>query len=142
MLNNPAAKENMPQGRLLVLDDDETVGMLLVFVAQRAGFEARLCERPQVFFETLAAWLPTHVAVDLRMPEMSGLEVLRRLADLHCTASVIISSGAGAGEVELALQAAQDLGLRTAGVLPKPFSLAGLRALLAQPGEDADAEGL
>lgn len=141
MLDNPAAKDDMPQGRLLVLDDDETVGMLLVFVAQRAGFAARLCERPQAFFETLAAWLPTHVAVDLRMPEMSGLEVLRRLAALQCPAWVIISSGAGAGEVEVALQTAQDLGLRTAGVLPKPFSLAGLRALLAQPGEDADAVG-
>ena len=120
----------MSQGRLLILDDDETVGMLLVVVAQRAGFEARMCERPQAFFEALGAWAPTHVSVDLRMPEMSGLEVLRRLAAQHCTAQVIISSGAGASEVDVAVQAAQDLGLHTAGVLPKPFTLAGLRALL------------
>ena len=128
----------MNQGRLLVLDDDETVGMLLVFVAQRAGFEARLCERPQAFFDTLADWQPTHVAVDLRMPEMDGLEVLRRLAALHCAARVIISSGAGAGEVDVALQAAQDLGLDTAGVLPKPFTLSGLRALLLPPATGAE----
>lgn len=128
----------MSTGRLLVLDDDETVGMLLVFVAERAGFEARLCERPQAFFEVLKAWSPTHVAIDLRMPEMSGLEVLQRLAALQCPAWVIISSGAGAGEVAIALQSAQDLKLRTAGVLPKPFTLAGLRALLMQPGQGDD----
>jgi CheY-like chemotaxis protein len=129
----------MTQGRLLVLDDDETVGMLLVFVARRAGFEARLCERPQAFFEALQDWAPSHVAVDLRMPEMDGLEVLRRLAGVHCRARVIISSGAGADEVGGALQVAQDLGLRTAGVLPKPFTLSGLRALLAPPDADAGA---
>ena len=127
----------MSRGRLLILDDDETVGMLLVFVAERAGFEARLCERPQAFFEALQAWSPTHVAVDLHMPEMSGLEVLQRLAALQCTAWVIISSGAGAGEVAVGLQAAQDLHLRTAGMLPKPFTLAGLRALLTQPDDEA-----
>ena len=140
ILDNPSVNEKLPQGRLLVLDDDETVGMLLVFVAERAGFEARLCERPQPFFEALSAWSPTHLAVDLRMPEMSGLEVLRRLAALECRAWVIISSGAGAGEVEVALQAAQDLGLRTAGNLPKPFTLAGLRALLMQPGAGEEVQ--
>lgn len=128
----------MSQGRLLVLDDDETVGMLLVIVAQRAGFEARLCERPQAFLDAVTDWQPSHVAVDLRMPEMDGLEVLRRLAAQHCAARVIISSGAGAGEVEVALQAAQDLGLDTAGVLPKPFTLTGLRALLVLPAGGGD----
>ncbi len=125
----------MPQGRLLVLDDDETVGMLLVLVAQRAGFEAQLITQPTAFLAALDAWAPTHVAVDLQMPEMSGLEVLRRLAALRCQAWVIISSGAGAADVAIALQAAQGLGLRTAGVLAKPFSLAALRSLLAAQGD-------
>jgi DNA-binding response OmpR family regulator len=124
----------MSQGRLLVLDDDETVGMLLVFVAQRAGFEARLCERPQDFFEALATWAPSHLAIDLHMPQMSGLDVLRRLAASHCPSWVIISTGAGGAEVETALRTAQELGLRTAGALPKPFTLAGVRALLMPTG--------
>lgn len=138
MLDNRHRKNAMSRGRLLVLDDDETVGMLLVFVAQRAGFEARLCERPQDFLETLGLWAPTHVAIDLHMPQMSGLEVLRRLAELKCPAWVIISTGAGSGEVEMALQTARELKLRTAGALPKPFTLAGVRALLmaADPNEE------
>lgn len=75
-------------------------------------------------------WQPSHVAVDLLMPEMSGVEVLRQLAAMGCSARIIVSSGAGLGELDAALAEAQALGLQTAGVLPKPFSLAAVRALL------------
>ena len=123
----------MPPARLLILDDDPTVGRLLVYVAQAAGFEARLCERAHDFFEAVRDWAPTLLAIDLQMPDMDGLDVMRALAADGCTARVIISSGAGRAEVDAALLQAQGLGLHMAGVLAKPFSLASLRALLAQP---------
>lgn len=121
----------MSKGRLLILDDDETVGRLLVFVAEGAGFEARLCERAQDFFDAVKDWLPTHVAIDLRMPDMDGPQVLRQLAAARCPAQVIICSGAGQADTQAALLEASRLGLRTAGVLTKPFSLSSLRSLLA-----------
>jgi FixJ family two-component response regulator len=121
----------MARGRLLILDDDETVGRLLAFVAESVDFEARLCERPQAFFDAVADWSPTHVAIDLSMPEIGGLEVVRRLAAAGCRAEVIISSGAGQAEIEAAALEARTLGMRTCGVLPKPFSVASVRALLA-----------
>ena len=71
------------------------------------------------------------MAIDLSIPGSSGAEVLRRLAAAGCAAQVIISSGASASELDAALQEAQSLGLKTAGVLPKPFSIAALRTLLA-----------
>jgi DNA-binding response OmpR family regulator len=120
----------MTRGRLLVLDDDPTVGGLLVMVAESVDFEARLCETAAAFFETLADSPPTHVAIDLSMPDVSGLEVLRQLAAGTCRARIIISSGAGHAELDAALQLAQGLGLPTAGVLAKPFSVASLRTLL------------
>ena len=83
------------QRRLLVLDDDETVGQLLVFIAQRAGFEVRMCSLPQPFFEWVAGWSPTHLAIVLTMREMHGVEVMRQLAVIAgCPARIIISSGA------------------------------------------------
>lgn len=123
----------MPEGRLLILDDDPAVGQILQMAAKSAGTEARWCEHVPAFFEALADWHPTHVVVDLLMPELSGLDVLRRLADVGCRAKVIVSSGLGAGELAEALDEARALGLQTAGVLPKPFSLAAVRALLASP---------
>lgn len=124
----------MPTARLLVLDDDETVGQLLVFVAQSTGLEARLCTAAPAFFEAVAAWRPTHLAIDLSLARMHGLDVLRELAARGCDSRVIICSGAGRGEIDAAAREATALGLDTAGVLPKPFSVASLRALLGDVG--------
>lgn len=127
---------NTPKGRLLVLDDDAAIGQLLVFVAQRAGYEARLCAQAADFLQAVHDWLPTHLAIDLSMPDMPGLEVMRQVAAQGSQAWVIISSGAGAAEIESALQHARALGLRTAGALPKPFSLHSMRELLAQTTDE------
>ncbi|MBL0728703.1 response regulator [Piscinibacter sp. HJYY11] len=118
-------------GRLLILDDDPTVGQILQVAAKSVGFEARWCEDVDAFFSALAEWQPTHLAVDMLMPDVSGQEVLARLADQRCEAKVIVSSGMGAGELDTVLDEAQALGLNTVGTLPKPFSLASVRALLA-----------
>lgn len=120
----------MQAGRLLILDDDAMVGQILLMAAKGAGCEARWCERHEAFFEAVGEWQPTHVAVDLLMPGISGMDVLHRLAAEGCVARVIISSGLGASELDAALGEARALGLQTAGVLPKPFSLAAVRALL------------
>lgn len=127
----------MTTPRLLVLDDDEAVGELLVAMARHAGCEARLCMQPQAFFDAVAEWAPTHVAIDLSMPEMDGVAVLRRLAGEACAARIIVASGAAGVDAAAALQLAADLGLRTAGVLSKPFSLGTVRALLAAGDDDA-----
>lgn len=123
----------MGAGRLLVLDDDPTVGQIVVAAARAAGFEARLCDAVPAFLAALADWAPTHLAIDLTLPGSSGVEVLRLVADAGSRARIIICSGAGAADLEAALQAAREFGLPTAGVLAKPFRLAGLRALLADP---------
>lgn len=124
----------MAGGRLLILDDDPTVGQILLMSAQASAFEARLCQEVPSFLEALGTWAPTHLAIDLTLPGTSGVEVLRRVADGGCQARIIICSGASQGELHAALQEAQTLGLATAGVLPKPFRLSNVRALLADPG--------
>ena len=100
----------MAQGRLLILDDDATVGQVLLMGAQVSGFEARHCTEVEAFFEALTGWPPSHVAIDLTLPG---------------------TSGAGAAELAAALAETRVLGLDGAGVLPKPFALATLRQLLA-----------
>jgi DNA-binding response OmpR family regulator len=132
----------MAVGRLLVLDDDPSVGRILVAAAEAAGFEARLCAAVEPFFAELASWAPTHAAVDLTLPGTTGVEVLGRVAEVTEAAKVsagegsarrpriIIFSGAGRAELDAALAEAARLGLDAAGVLPKPFRLAQLRALL------------
>lgn len=124
----------MHPARLLILDDDLTVGQILMLAARASGCESRLCTEVPDFLAALQPWAPTHLAIDLTLPGCSGLEVLRAVAGAGCSARVIVCSGAGRSELDAALDEARALALPTAGALPKPFTLAQLRALLAAAG--------
>ena len=124
----------MSRGRLLILDDDPTVGQIIQLSAQAFGFEARHCTEPDGFMAALREAETTHVAIDLRLAETTGVEVLRQLAQAGCRARVIVCSGSGDSELHAALDEAGRLGLDCAGVLPKPFTLAALKALLGVVG--------
>jgi DNA-binding response OmpR family regulator len=127
----------MPTGRLLILDDEHSVGLTLVFAAQACGYESRHCDTVPEFMAALSSWAPTHLAIDLTLPGTSGLAVLRQVAEAGSRASVIVFSGAGAAEADAVLAEAGHLGLNTMGVLPKPFRLAAVRALLGGGGGPA-----
>jgi len=120
----------MPDRRLLVLDDDDDVADTVALVARSHGFDVRTTASPDEFFGWVETWSPTHVAVDLLMPAMDGIEILRALASTHCSSRIIVMSGVGAKILESAARGARERGLHLSGVLPKPFRPQELRALL------------
>ena len=128
--------------RLLILDDERTVAQTVAFAAERHGFLVRLTDSAKDFFEDVARFSPSHIIIDLLMPGMDGVEVLRNLAALGCEANIIMMSGMGAKVLESAQRAGLERGLRISGILPKPFKPAELRALLdadTQPPSRMDA---
>lgn len=120
----------MPDNRLLILDDDPAVGDTIRMIAEDAGLDARSTLGPQQFFEVFDHWRPTHIAIDLVMPEMDGVEVMGRLAEIGCDARIIITSGVGSRVLDSARRFAAEHALDVAGVIAKPFSPSALRALL------------
>ena len=125
---------------LLVLDDDAAVARTIGFVAERLGFAVRCFDAAEPFFEAVRVHQPTHVALDLIMPHMDGIEVLRRLAIMHCQAGLILTSGMGQKVLESAQTTASERGLNIVGVLPKPFHTHVLEELLSRlPASDGDS---
>lgn len=120
----------MSAGRLLVLDDDAMIGLLVGTVARAAGFETRLTEHPVDFFAALETWLPSHIVLDLTMPEMSGEQVIAELVRRGCRARLILSSGVDAQRLADTVARAQADGLDLAPALPKPFRAQQLRECL------------
>jgi EAL domain-containing protein (putative c-di-GMP-specific phosphodiesterase class I)/FixJ family two-component response regulator len=120
----------MMAGRLLILDDDSVIGHMISAIAERAGLQAKYYSSCDDFFHTLGHWSPTHVVIDLVMPQIDGIEVLSRLAEAHSQAGVIIMSGLGGRVLQSAERAAQARGLKVLGILTKPFSITLLRSLL------------
>ncbi|MBL8327356.1 MAG: hypothetical protein JNJ71_00800 [Rubrivivax sp.] len=124
----------MTERRLLILDDDATIAQILLASARAASLAARWHARLAPFLEDAADWQPTHLLIDLTLPEQEPSQVMQALAHQRCTAQIIICSGRDAGECQAALALAGSLGLRPGGVLTKPFTQQQFRALLAPAG--------
>ncbi|RUT31348.1 EAL domain-containing protein [Arsenicitalea aurantiaca] len=122
-------------GRLLVLDDDTDVGATIAAMGRRIGLEARSVSARTDFLALLDSWRPTHIALDLIMPEADGIEILGELGERGGDEIIILTSGAPARVREAAERLGLEHGLSIAGILPKPFSFAALGALIAQPIE-------
>lgn len=129
------------QGRVLILDDDTAVGETIGFVAEAAGMDARAVSSPADFFREVDEWQPTHIVLDLIMPEMDGVEIMRHLAARRVDAGIIILSGVGSRVLDAARRAASEKGLHILGVLSKPISPSALQAYLAVPeGAERDTD--
>ena len=116
--------------RLLILDDDALVGLLVESVARLAGVATCLTREADEFYAAVVDWHPTHIVLDLTMPGASGEEVLSELATRGCRARIIVASGAEAERLHRAVEQARADGLDVAGGLSKPFVAAALRSLL------------
>lgn len=109
------------KGRVLIIDDEKLVGVMMVSHCRAAGYEAQATTDPEEFFSLAESWNPTFVVVDLVMGEVDGLAVLKQLAAMNSCAAVVIASGMGSKILDSAQQFAAASGLAYGGVLHKPF---------------------
>jgi DNA-binding response OmpR family regulator len=109
---------------ILVIDDDPSLRDTLGVMLEREGFEAVLAADGRSGFESAIALKPRLILVDLRMPQLSGTEVCKRLRARGMKTPLIVLSAASAeiDKVKLLDIGADDY-------LVKPF---GVRELLAR----------
>jgi two-component system response regulator FixJ len=94
----------MPNNSVVhLIDDDEGVRHSLVFLLATAGLAVRAYESAVVFLETVATLQAGCIVSDVRMPGVSGLDLLHRLSELKITLPVIIMTGHA--DVPLAVEA-------------------------------------
>jgi EAL domain-containing protein (putative c-di-GMP-specific phosphodiesterase class I) len=125
----------MPNKSILILDDDAAVAQTIQWIAESLGFEAEFVTRPDEFIQRLDRMSPDIITIDLVMPELDGVEIMRLLAERKCRAKIVISSGMGSRVLEAAQRSASEHGLSIAGVISKPFSKEALRSLVGDENE-------
>lgn len=86
-----------------IVDDDLAVRQSLAFLLATVGIGVRLYESALGFLNALAGASPGCVVTDVRMPEIGGLELLRRLKAAGSSLPVIVMTGHG--DVALAVEA-------------------------------------
>jgi DNA-binding response OmpR family regulator len=122
----------MMEPRLLLIDDEPALAEFLASAARECGFEPEITEKDQEFRERFLASRPEMVALDLGMPGMDGVELIRFLADENYTAPVLIVSGFDRRVLESAFRLGEALGLKMAGPVEKPVRLEELEATLSE----------
>jgi EAL domain-containing protein (putative c-di-GMP-specific phosphodiesterase class I)/FixJ family two-component response regulator len=117
--------------KILVIDDESDVCEIVCAAADAMGFDCLVATDATEFLKMLTADTSL-ILIDLVMPKVDGIELLRLLAEQKCQAGIILMSGTGKRIIESAGQLAQALGLSIAGHLQKPFRLSELEKVLDQ----------
>lgn len=123
----------MTRSTVYLLDDEEALVDLHCEVAELAGLEAHGFTRASDFFEQVVDFESGSILVlDLHMPEMDGIEVMRRLAKMHNTPAFILLSGHDSSVLNSAEKLCRAHGLEVIASLQKPVSLDNLMQLFKQ----------
>lgn len=121
-----------------IVDDDEAVRRSTGFMLKTSGFAVRSHVSGVAFLKELKTLEPGAILLDVRMPEMDGLEVQQALRERGVTLPVIILTGHG--DVSVAVQAMKAGAI---DFLEKPFEKQVLMAALDtafQRIEDANVQ--
>ena len=116
---------------ILVIDDDPVIGQFLA----RVGASLEMCCTVTANADQfLKAWKPSTslIFLDLLMPSMDGIELLRVLSARKCETPIILMSGIDRRTLETAERLAKALGLTVVGKLRKPFGLVQVESVLQE----------
>jgi two-component system response regulator FixJ len=123
-----------------IVDDDAAIRDSLAFLLDTANLVSRTYESAAALLARAPSLEPGCIVTDVRMPDMNGLEMVRRLAEIGVRHPVIVMTGHA--DVPLAIEAVR------AGVkdfIEKPFDddalLASIRAAIAGQAQAAEKAG-
>jgi two-component system, OmpR family, KDP operon response regulator KdpE len=132
-----------PLRTILVIDDEPQIRKLLRITLEAAGYRVREANTGQLGLSEAALSRPDLIVLDLGLPDVDGVEVLKRLREWSKVPVLILSVRDATGQKVAALEAGAD------DYLTKPFDgtelIARLHALsrraLAEEGEPVFAGG-
>ena len=114
---------------LLVVDDEIDFASYVGEVAEDLGFDVLVSDNPTEF-HTLYSNTIDVIVLDLFMPKVDGVELLRFLADNNSQASVVFMSGKDPSVLRSAKELATEQGISVLGWLQKPFRAQQLEDIL------------
>ena len=122
------------------VEDDRSIRELMLYTLRASGFEAEGFEDGDGLFEALKRRRPALITLDIMLPGMDGIEILRQLRSSAATAPIpVIMASAKGTEYDRVL----GLDLGADDYLAKPFSMlemvSRIRAVLRRSGGPAPA---
>lgn len=86
---------NKRKARVLAIDDEATMLEWLKTILENDGYEVRAAMNAGRGEELFRAWKPDAVVTDLMLPDLDGVELLKRFKAAHADTEVIVLTGHG-----------------------------------------------
>jgi EAL domain-containing protein (putative c-di-GMP-specific phosphodiesterase class I)/ActR/RegA family two-component response regulator len=115
---------------VFIIDDEQKIAELLVETVSLSGFIANIYTDATVFFEENKYSDDSIIILDLNMPKMDGIEVIRELSKKSSKASLILTSGYDVGVLHSAEKLAFAYELEVMTSINKPIKLDELSTVL------------
>jgi DNA-binding NtrC family response regulator len=119
--------------RLLVVDDDRAILTLIGTIALAEGFDVATTTSGEDAMKQLRERPAELVLLDMRMPGVTGLDVLRAIRDISPRSKVVLMTGYAT--IDSAVEAVK---LGALDYVTKPFDMQRLRQLLSTVSEEAE----
>jgi len=116
-------EENMQQVSVLIVDDDPLVCEVLSEIAEMSGYETITAYDGHKALEIIKREFPQIIMLDLNLPDINGMEVLRQTKSIMPEAVVIVITGCASMDL-----LAEALKFGALDFIPKPFSPLSIRS--------------
>jgi two-component system, NtrC family, response regulator AtoC len=116
--------------RLLVVDDEQSIRRLCATIGNSLGFVCSDAESAEVALQRLETEAPELILTDLKLPNLSGVELLRKTKSLLPRTEVAIMTGHGS--IESAVDAMK---LGAYDYIEKPFRVEKMKTMLQRMAE-------
>ncbi|MBI5308875.1 MAG: sigma-54-dependent Fis family transcriptional regulator [Planctomycetes bacterium] len=113
------------KGTILVVDDEETLRITIKEFLDEQGYEVVVAGTCEQALERIHEFLPDLILLDLRMPDMNGLELLEKIKSKDAHALIIVMTGFGS--VDSAVEAMK---IGAYNYLEKPFKIDHLKLVV------------
>ena len=121
----------MKAKHLLIADDNAEFRTYVQDVAEMMEYTVQCTGSGREFIAAYEDFDPSHIIIDLIMPDVDGVELLDWLAQKACAAKVFIITGYSPDMAKVVERLAAVSGLSIGGMYQKPIGLKDLRAVLA-----------
>lgn len=115
--------------RLLVIDDEKEICDFVTFVAEGAGYDVVSTTDPEQFGLFYSNELDV-IVLDLSMPGLDGIELIRFLGENRSQAAIVLMSGFDRGILQSAEHIARSQGLQVLNAIEKPVKFEVLEKTL------------
>jgi two-component system, LuxR family, response regulator FixJ len=129
----------LPSPVVHVIDDDAAVRQSLAFLLSTAGLAVRVHESAVAFLKVLPEVQQGCIVTDVRMPDVDGIELLRRLRDMKVDMPVVVMTGHG--DIPMAISAMKAGAI---DFIEKPFDdaimLTAIQSAVARHADDSQRQ--